>query len=149
MDGWEDPWPLLSTHRDNSSRALPKSPIAKYAWPVRYRASSSSSRSPVSAPIIMARSPTSMALKMLASNVPEPRADIGEDPAQASAIAEPHGQTFRLPHDPENVLVSSERGEGDPQLESRVYGLLESVGSLGQAFQGLQGVVEELASRHV
>src|SRR5262249_13070806 len=68
---------------------------------------------------------------------------------QASAIAEPDGQTFRLPHDPQHVLVSSERGEGDSQLESRVYGLLESVRGLGQALQGLQGVVQELSSRHV
>src|SRR5215470_18777565 len=53
-------------------------------------------------------------LKMLASNVPEPRADIGKDPTQASAISQPDGQSFRLPHDPENVLVLSECGEGDP-----------------------------------
>src|SRR5215471_8627959 len=66
-------------------------------------------------------------LKMLASNVPEPRTDIGKDAAEASAIAKSGGQTFRLPHDPENVLVSSKRSECDPQLESRVDGLLESV----------------------
>ena len=53
-------------------------------------------------------------LNMLAGNVPEPRADIGEDSTEASAIAEPDGQILRLPHDPQNVLVSSERGEGDP-----------------------------------
>src|SRR5215468_8509419 len=70
-------------------------------------------------------------LSMLASNVPESRADVCKDPAQAGGIAESDGQTFRLSHDPQNVLVSSERGEGDPQLESRVYGLLESVRSLG------------------
>src|SRR5215471_3298379 len=51
-------------------------------------------------------------LKMLASNVPEPRADIGKDAAQASAIAKLDGQTFRLPHDPQNVLVSSKGREG-------------------------------------
>ena len=75
-------------------------------------------------------------LSMLAGDVPEPRADISEDSAHASAIAEPGGQTFRFPHDPEDVLVSSERGEGDPQLESRVYGLRENVWGLGQALQG-------------
>src|SRR5215471_17426597 len=61
-------------------------------------------------------------LSMLAGNVPEPRADIGKDPAQASAIAESDGQIFCLLHDPQNVLVSSERSEGDSQLESRING---------------------------
>src|SRR2546422_4344364 len=47
-------------------------------------------------------------LTVLASDVPEPRADIGQDPPEASRIAEPGRQAFGFAHHRQNVLVSPE-----------------------------------------
>jgi len=70
-------------------------------------------------------------LKVLAGNVPEPRADIGQDPAQTSAIAESGRQVFGFAHDSENILVSTEWYEGNPQLESYIDGLRERIRGRG------------------
>jgi len=70
-------------------------------------------------------------LKVFAGDIPESRADVGQDPSQASMIAEPRRQAFGFTHDTENILVSPEWYEGDPQLESYVDGLREGVGALG------------------
>ena len=61
-------------------------------------------------------------LKVLAGDVPEPRADIGKDSSQASRIAEPGRQAFGLAHDSQRVVVSPEWYEREPQLEAYVDG---------------------------
>jgi len=88
-------------------------------------------------------------LKVLAGNVPEPRADIGQDPAQTSAIAESGRQVFGFAHDSENILVAPEWDEGNPQLESYVDGFRERLRGLGQTPERPQGLPEQSDRRLV
>ena len=55
---------------------------------------------------------------------------------QARTIAESGRQVFGFAHHDENVLVSPEWYEGEPQLESYVDGLREGVRGLGQPLEG-------------
>ena len=86
---------------------------------------------------------------MLAGDVPEPRADIGEDPPQASTIAEPGRQAFSFAHDSQGILVSPEWYVCEPQLEPGVDGLRESVRGLGQPLECPQRFPEQSGSRTI
>jgi hypothetical protein len=88
-------------------------------------------------------------LKMLAGDVPEPRADIGEDPPQASRIAEPGRQALSFAHDRKNILVLPEWYECEPQLESYIDGLREGVRGLGQPLECPQRLPEQPGSRAI
>ena len=82
-------------------------------------------------------------LKVLAGDVPEPRADIGKDSPQASRISEPGRQVFGFAHDGQSVMVSPEWDEREPQLESCVDGLREGLRGLGQPFECLQRLPDQ------
>ena len=86
-------------------------------------------------------------LKVLAGDVSQPRADIGQNPSQASTIAESGRQMFGFAHDRENVLISPEWYECAPQLESCVDGLRERVRGLGQPLECPQRVPEQHGRR--
>ncbi len=86
---------------------------------------------------------------MLARDVSQARADIGQDPSQAGTIAEPERQALRLAHHDESILVAPERNESHAQLESYIDRLGERLRSFRHSLERPQRCLEPLRRRIV
>ena len=79
---------------------------------------------------------------MLAENVPESRAQIGEHPAQACPIAETRREYFCFAHQIQRIAVSTERDQRDAKIEPEVDGLGQGLRTLWNTREGAQRFLE-------
>src|SRR5262245_48216246 len=79
---------------------------------------------------------------MLTEDVPESRAQVRQDPAQACLVSETRRERFSPAHQVERIAVSTERDQRDAKVEPEVDGLGQSLRTLGNPREGTEGLLE-------